>query len=158
MDTTTPDKLPVDLPEDKPKNGNDDYKPEYCKQIVTWFELKRLEGMPAHFQDFCKTIKSTDPKCFTGHISRETLRRWADRYPEFCCAYTICEHESELNLVDGGLLKRYEAGFVFRALKNKHGWRDETQVQNDVHMNAVIRLPAMRNLGDPIPDTDTPTT
>jgi hypothetical protein len=136
--------------EEEKKHGNDDYKPEFGKQMVSWFENKRTLGEPAFFSDYAKTIPSTDPKSLSGHVSHATLINWTKRYPEFFEAYTICKDEQKSDLVSGGLTGRYNPSFTHNTLKNCDvNWRDESKVESSIHLDGVIRLPAKVPLGSP---------
>ncbi len=99
-----------------------EYKPEYADQMIQWVDLKRIEGMPAWFFDFAKTIGVCD----------KTLERWGNdpEKPEFCLAYSYFKQVQTAIIADNGLIGKFNATMAYNALKNVSGWRDKSEVEH----------------------------
>ena len=111
----------------KPKK----YKPEFCQMLLDHSK----QGLS--FEAFCAKIG----------VSRQTLKNWAEKYPEFGEAKEIALSnrielaERTLWLITTGKLKGNVTGAIF-ILKNIAGWRDsvEEKVDNNVTINLAYDL------------------
>jgi hypothetical protein len=114
------------------------YRPEYCKQIIEYFdieptrevtvtvrmksgtEIEKTEERANHprwFQDFAAKIG----------VAYQTLRVWTKEHREFCDAYTRAKELQDRHLHVCGLLGLFNPGYAKLAAINLTGWKSEKQ-------------------------------
>jgi hypothetical protein len=118
------------------------YKPEYCEQIVHYFDVtptvqeKADTGLVIFptFERFAANI----------NVNFETLLNWGKEHPEFFESYKKCKEMQKAFLIQAGLNGLYApAAFCFVA-KNCTDMRDKTE--QDIHVDfpneIIIRDPS----------------
>lgn len=133
------------------------YHPKYCAQVIAYMEAggKRVVKpmtlshglqaggeivdhptgkLPAFFQGFARKIK----------VAWSTLEEWRKVHPDFSDAWKDAKAIQLQQMVEGMLSGVYaQAGAIF-ALKNMHGWRDQTDVKHsgEARCGPLVELPA----------------
>lgn len=112
------------------------YKPEYCDEVISFM------------------AKGFSVEAFAGHVwvSRATLYRWMEEYPEFKEAVAIGRERCRVwweEAAQAGLMT--EKGTSFSAatwifnMRNRFGWRNEDKVEHTGQVDASM---VIKN-GDP---------
>lgn len=114
------------------------YKPEYCEQILEWFDrepftMSVIEGTDKVIRVPAKLPSLTN---FAMHIgaSRSTLWEWAKQHAEFSNAIQKAKEIQEEILMQNGLFGAYEKTFAIFTAKNVCGWRDKQEVEHSGHI------------------------
>jgi len=111
------------------------YRPEYCDDIINWFNrpLTDDNGKP------CKIPLKTD-WALEKKISRQSLYQWIDDYPEFSDAVKTCEDILKSLLINNTLHGHYNpTAFIFTA-KNLTDMRDVQETTTNVNINIADYL------------------
>lgn len=113
------------------------YDPKYCEMIVDYFDVKHSTGRG-------KNAEAAEFPQFTAFarligVTRSTLFKWTQEFPEFSDAYKTAKELQEELLVNNSLKNRYNPYFAQFVLKNGHGYRDKTDVEQ-VNRNIEIKL------------------
>ena len=118
------------------------YKPEYCSQIIAFFDIPLSErvlkshttGKNEYEKD--EYIDKPNPVPFFSKFARvigvhvDTLNEWCKVYPEFSEAYNTCKDIQKEFLIGNGLSGLYPpASFIFTA-KNITDMRDSQEVKH----------------------------
>lgn len=129
------------------------YLPEYCEQIVKYFDKEPIEKIETIKED-----KNGDPytvineracQCPTFEyfsaklgVSRQTMLSWTKLFPEFLVAYESARSFQANIMLVNGMSGAYNAGFTGLSMKNMHGWKDKSEVENNhtVHQMAPVSL------------------
>jgi DNA-packaging protein gp3 len=148
--------------EKNPKGRPSLYKPEYCEQLIEYFNIpayERLEVTDNTGQvKEIKAIPNVFPTlarfaCNIG-VTRETLHDWATstnedkslRYPNFSYAYKKAKEYQEANLVEGAIAGAYAQAFAIFTAKNVLGWKDKTEQELTGANGGPLRVVAMNDL------------
>lgn len=103
----TKKKKPEDL---LPRGRPSDYRPEYCEEIVSYFDRPLFkEGYKKELHDF-PTLQEYAARIRC--VSMQTLHNWAAAHPEFMEAFNRAKQLQEMLLVQGGLSRAYDGGFT----------------------------------------------
>ncbi len=94
------------------------YKKRYCEDIVKFFETK--EKFPT-IEGFCCTI----------FISKQTLHRWVEEFPEFSDAYAQSKRLQKANLINGGMDGKYNSTFTKFVAVNCTDMVEKTEVRTE---------------------------
>lgn len=101
------------------------YKPEYCEEIVAYFQ-ERLNNLGK------KKIRPELPtfEKFSAHlgIAVQTLYNWAEKHPEFMEAKKKASTIQHACLIDGALGDDFASGPAIFAMKNLMKWTDKSDV------------------------------
>lgn len=108
-----------------------DYDPKYCQMLVDYFGVdhtmingRQVEGAELpQFTAFARTIG----------VTRETLHEWKRTHKEFSDAYDTARQLQEELIANNAMKGRYNSYFAQFMLKNNHGWKDKTEVEQTVH-------------------------
>ncbi|MDD5010502.1 MAG: terminase small subunit [Phycisphaerae bacterium] len=117
------------------------YKPEYCEDIVKYFDIEYTKEV-----EVCFTYKNGDTKETTElraenlqflsgfarsiGVCRDTLDEWCKVYPEFSDAYKKAKELQREHLITCGLQGLFPAAaFIFTA-KNLTDMRDKTEIEH----------------------------
>jgi hypothetical protein len=95
------------------EGGQSKYKPEYCQEMLEYFNRglykeskgfnkKELNDLPT-FQYYSAVIRN---------ITQQTILNWAEEHKEFREVYQKCKKIQENILVQGGISRAYDPGFV----------------------------------------------
>lgn len=111
----------------KPIGRPTDYNPKYCEMIIEFFDVE-------HCKKTGRDVEAADLPQFTAFakkigVSRSTLFKWAREFEEFSNAYSIAKELQEELIVNNALKNRYNPYFSQFLLKNSHGWKDKTEVE-----------------------------
>ena len=116
-----------------------DYKAEYCKAIIKWFEvepnyekeLPHYQGGELSWMDY-KTFANRLPKFHefakSIGVSHQTLLNWCDNHVEFFEAYTQAKELQKYFLIENGLNGCYNAPFAIFVSKNITDMRDRQEI------------------------------
>jgi hypothetical protein len=113
------------------KNGRpSDYDPKYCDMIIDYFAVdhtmlngRQVEGAELpQFTAFARSIG----------VARSTLHKWTQEFPDFSDAYNTARQLQEELIANNAMKNRYNAYFAQFMLKNNHGWKDKTEVDQTI--------------------------
>ena len=104
-----------------------DKEPYELKEITTYHQdgsIKSQKQVPwavslPTFQGFAAQIGVTD----------DTLRNWAEEYPEFGGYYRMCKQLQEKILVTNAMMGNYNAQFATFYAKNCLGYKDKQEME-----------------------------
>ena len=104
------------------------YKPEYCQQIIEFFDQPMIDA---------KTEEAHDPiylSAFARNIGvvHDTLIEWTSRYPAFSEAYSEAKQLQKEMIITNAMQGRYNPSFAWRMMMNCHNWRDKQDHTVDV--------------------------
>ena len=131
------------MAEQKKKTGRPTkYKPEYCQEIITYFDVPFFEdklvstttGKNEYSKDEYKEV-ATAPKFLSAFarsigVDDTTLDEWAKHFPAFSLALKQAKALQREHWITCGLKGLYApAAFIF-SMKNMHEWRDQTEVKH----------------------------
>lgn len=134
------------------------YKPEYCEQILAFFNVE-----PTKFITEITTFKNGTTKerevevannlptlerfAFNLGVSRDSLQEWAKVHPEFSVAYKRAKELQEQIWKVNALNGNYNAAFAIFMGKNVYGYKDKTEVDQNV---SVVQMPTIEMDGKPL--------
>lgn len=120
------------------------YKPEYCEQIIEFFNKEPFEYVEIDVEDENGEVRKTIALDKSGNpirvpvqlptkaafaisigVDRDSLRNWAREHPEFFGAIKICEMMQENILTQNALVQAYDKTFSIFTAKNVMGWTDK---------------------------------
>lgn len=161
-----------------------DYKPEYCEQIVTFFDVEPYEKVVMEEQERENTQKGTKSKTvkykmianklptfvrFARHIgvSTKTVWQWANdraseeidaplKHPEFSKAYVEAKELQKDFLIQNGLQGTTPSGAFIFVAKNLTDMVDRQLVEHDVP-DLKEKRDALDNFIDTLRDNVQPT-
>lgn len=137
------------------------YRPEYCERIIEFFDRDPIETREVIIKDekgdpalddkgeVKKRIVTGPCQCPTFEkfsadlsVSRSTLMEWTKSFPEFQVAYTKARGMQANIMMVNGMSGAYNAAFTNLSMKNMHGWRDKSEVENNhiVHQMPSVSL------------------
>ena len=99
------------------------YRPEFCDEIVEYFERTTTDDGEAFFPQFVGFAHSIG-------VTRNTLLNWCEVHPEFLSAYQSAKGLQEQALVAHTLAGRFNATFAGLTAKNILGWRDRQDLEH----------------------------
>lgn len=127
-----------------------DYKPEYCDQIIAFFDvptfrevpetwynpdgsvkresLKLVANPPAHIGQFARTIG----------VDKGTVYKWAQRHPEFGKSVAYAHDMRRAMIIDNALLGLYNPVFAKLAAANMFNWHDRQDVNHTGEVKSVM--------------------
>ncbi len=143
------------IPKDQPiaKRGRgapSDYKPEYCEQLIKYFDVPPYREIPETWYNPDGSVKResmklvANPPAHIGGFARSlgvaksTLYDWARRYPDF--AYSV-KHAHDMRramIIDNALSGLYNPLFAKLAAANLFGWHDRQDVNHTGEVKSVI--------------------
>lgn len=134
------------------------YHPTYCQQLIAYMTKggKRvvkpmslshglqaggeivdhpIGHLPALFEGFARKLK----------VTMSTLQAWQASHAEFSVAWKQAKEIQLSKMVDGLLSGAYPAAPGIFAMKNMHGWRDQTDVKHsgEIKTGPLVYLPAV---------------
>lgn len=120
------------------------YKPEYCEQILEFFNKEPFEYVEIDVEDDEGNVRKTIALDKTGNpirvpvhlptkeafatsigVDRGSLLNWAREHPEFFSAIKICEQMQQNILLQNALVQSYDKTFSIFTAKNVMGWTDK---------------------------------
>ena len=119
------------------------YKPEYCQEIITFFDIEPYETTTEKFfykngDEKEKEVRVPAQLPFFSAFARkigvchDTLCEWCKVHPDFSEAYKRAKELQKEMLINNGLMGLYNAtAYIFTA-KNIAGMRDKTETVHDV--------------------------
>ena len=139
------------------------YRPEYCEEIIEYFDV-------APYTTSVKTITTkngsiieepitlpNDARFMVGFerligVSLQTLHNWCKEYPEFLEAFTQAKELQARHVAVNALNGTYNGGFAQFMLMNTAGWRNKSDLEQNVTGDCgVIYLPDTLPAGAPVP-------
>jgi hypothetical protein len=117
------------------------YKPEYCDEIIAFFDIEPYREVSDVYTYKDGTTKETkrlvandlpfiSSFAFKIGVSTETLHEWSRVHPEFSVALKRAKQLQESMLATNGLMNTYAQPFAIFTAKNIAGWRDKTEVES----------------------------
>jgi len=122
-----------------------DYRPEYCQQIIDFFNVPATKVLKTKELDKSGELVETERTvandlpilaafcCLLG-VHRDTLHEWATRHPEFSDAVKKAKEHQERILVANGMQGYYDKTFAIFTAKNLIGWRDKLEIDAKVDL------------------------
>ena len=116
------------------------YKPEYCDEIVKYFDIEPHFETPVEKYDKEGNLKETrisfvpsDLPTFAGFASSigvwsDKLNKWAKKDKKFRQAIKRCKSFQEKILVTNALRGEYSPAFSIFFAKNNLGWKDRQDI------------------------------
>lgn len=134
-------------PTKKPKSKNpvgrpSKYKPQYCQQIIDFFNVMPTKIVIERFFykngdekekeiEVANELPLIQDFCFKIGVTRKTLLDWTTKFPEFLKAYNIAKDLQEAMWIKNGLKGLYNPSFAIFTGKNMFGWRDQVTFEGD---------------------------
>ena len=155
---------PSALEEKKPLGRPTDYKPEYCRMMLDYFDIEVQKvvdieipdgkgGMSKESKAVTNTYPTLERFAFKIGVARQTLHNWANAkkpdgtpvHPDFFDAYTRARDLQAALLIEGGMAGLYDSKFACLAAKNIAGWRDQVEqtIETNITMTPVEELDAI---------------
>lgn len=133
------------------------YKPEYCEQLIDFFDIK-----PSHTRTIVTTgkndyrkeeqIEVANPLPHIIDFARKigvthaTILNWGKQFPEFFEALKEIRLLREKIIEQNALRGLYNASFSIFNAKNTLGWRDEQHIKSEHTDKKVILIRNERSL------------
>lgn len=124
------------------RGGITKYKPEYCQQIIDFFDVSpyEIEEKVTYHQNGDKTVERIKVSiefpmliqfCKKIGVLYHAVEDWAKKHPEFGAAFQTAKKYQEYIIASNGMKGRYDKTFAIFALKNVAGWRDTQHNVNE---------------------------
>jgi hypothetical protein len=137
-----------DMKQSKPVMGQPTkYKPEYCNQLIEYFEsiepIRIREEKcvnPKTGEYFIKEIEEPNaPPTLYGFarrigVGRDRLGEWAKKHPEFKQAFNHAKAIQAEFIIEGVMTNRVKGSFPHLMMKNNHNWTDKNESTVSHHM------------------------
>lgn len=94
-------------------------------------KLPSIEGLALHLQ-----------------ISKDTIYRWEELYPEFSDVINTLRAKQAVKLLNSGLSGEYNP-FIAKAILSKHGYSEKTEIDQNTKHSGGIEI----KWSEPIPDS-----
>jgi hypothetical protein len=133
------------------------YKPEFCKQMIDYFDVPAYtqstdnQGKPLFTPNMFPTLE----RFAASHlkVTRSTLSLWASeknedgspKKPDFSEAYSMCKDMQAANLQEGAMSGAYQASFAAKAATNIMDWRDKQEIEHSGSIGMAERLTRARD-------------
>ncbi len=126
------------------------YKEEYCAGIIEYFNLPPQQTVYKKTYYADGTLKSEEPvilaeqlPTFQGFadsigVHFDTLNQWCKDYPEFSEAYARAKQLQEKIWLVNGMGGQYNSQFAQFFGKNCLGYKDKTEVDNNVTIKGKL--------------------
>lgn len=95
---------------------------ELVQKLDKWIEKRLAEGEPLWINGF-----AIDERIPVSTFSVELNN--PEKYPLFSKAYARAFEAQQRDIVDNALKNRYNSQFAQFVLKNNHGWKDKSEVE-----------------------------
>lgn len=122
------------------------YKPEYCQQIVEWFEVKVKENELPFLSKWARQ---------EARVCEDTAIEWTKQHEDFSEAYKKAKDIQKEFLITGGLTGKFNPTFAIFTAKNITDMRDMTNID---HTTKGEKLPTPiyggRSIQNPRHDSD----
>ena len=112
------------------------YDPRYCQEMIDFFAVPLAKKI-GNKTEPCELPQMTTFAQKIG-VDRSTLDEWKNKHPEFSYAYSHCMRLQESIIAGNAMLNRYNPYFAQFMLKNCHGWRDKTEVEQTTDLKINI--------------------
>jgi len=141
--------------EETKKNGRPTkYKPEYCEQILAFFNIERTKIILEKFYYKNGDVKEKEVEvanelptlqgfAISIGVTRDTLHKWIKKHKKFLYAYKEAKTLQEDFWLQNSIRGLYPGAFTIFAGKNMFGWRDknETDITSGGEKLGVVFLP-----------------
>ncbi|MGD9382243.1 MAG: terminase small subunit [Candidatus Thorarchaeota archaeon] len=123
------------------------YKPEYCEQLVEFFDRQPYEFVLSDESD--ETSKKIKQICDlptlaafakTVGVHRDTIHQWSKDHSDFSDAIKKAKELQEDILITNGLHGNYNTAFAIFTAKNVIGWRDKQELEHTGKDGGAIEL------------------
>ena len=132
-------------PEKKAMGRPTKYDPDYCEEIVKFFDIEPItikvqDGIqfktPAKFPTF-------ERFAYTIGVHRDTLHEWVKNYPDFSDAYKKA-HELQFAVYqEGVMMNAWNSTFAIFLGKNIFGLVDKKEIALDANVREIVVIPPM---------------
>lgn len=118
------------------------YKPEYCKQLIDFFDTTPYEDIKIEHFDKEGNLKRTDIKRLPNKlptlrdfskkigVAQQNLYCWMKKYDNFRVAFKRAKTIRKWFLINNGLMGLYNPAFAIFVAKNITDMTDKTEVAN----------------------------
>lgn len=109
------------------------YKKEYCEQIIEFFDIdpyREIELDKGRVQRIANKLPTFERFASNIGVVVNTLRNWADEFPEFLKAYNECEQLQKEILVQNGLIGGYQNNFAVFVAQNFTDMKVKQEIDN----------------------------
>lgn len=139
-----------------PAGRPSEYKPEYCDQIIAFFNVPPFEVKTGVDKDgnFVERFQTNTFPTFERFAAKIgvvaiTLRHWAEEKdsegnyvrPDFFQAYSRARDMQAANMVEGGMAGTYAGPFTVLAAKNLIAWRDKQEIEHSGEVRSTPLSP-----------------
>lgn len=117
------------------------YKPEYCEQIIKFFEVE-YDYVTEEVASQGRAVSVTRVKlskfptlegfCVDLGITKKTLLNWKDKHTDFLRAYEIAKYKQKVILLQGGLSGDYNSAFAKFVAINCTDMIDKQEVKQEI--------------------------
>jgi len=126
------------------------YKPEYCKEIIKFFDKKpyvtkvtKIKSKKGNVYKSYKYISCDLPLLSSFAIkigvNRDTLNAWDKKYKEFSAALKKAKDCQRRILITNGIKGLYNTAFAIFTAKNIIGWRDRQDITSgDEKLEGIV--------------------
>lgn len=131
------------------------YKPEYCDELIEYFEshilyttevkekgTRKGGGEYTIYEKIANDYPTLNDFAKKINVSRSSINEWDKHHPEFSAALKEAKELQANILVNGGLKGVYVPSVAIFALKNVAGWRDDRFVLDQsehTHLTIVTK-------------------
>lgn len=122
-------------PAPKPIGRPTKYKPEYCNQLIDFFNKPIVDstGSP-HDPIFLSAFGRSIGVC------HDTLIEWTNVYPAFSEAYREAKHLQMEMIATNAVQDRYNGSFAWRMVQNLCGWRDKQDIDQNITLPPGLKI------------------
>lgn len=106
------------------------YKPEYCQMMLDFFDRDYTEIVDGKRE--ASNFPSVAGFARKIGVAKSTLYEWAKHHEAFSNVLSQCKDAQEDILINNSLKGGYNAPFAQFLLKNTHGFRDKTEVDQTI--------------------------
>jgi hypothetical protein len=158
-------------PEDLLKVGRPSkYTPDICQKMIKFFDVPHIIKVEKEIRNADGTISYKEIErpnslptferfAFNIGVIDDTLRRWANEYPEFCTTYKRCQHLQKDMINDLGMLGLYNAHYTKFVAMNITDMKDTSRQELTgangapiVTANATISKDDLKKYADEVVD------
>jgi len=134
------------------------YDPKYCEEIRKMFEVEPTKILAKTIQTRGGEIfEETEVACdlptvadfaLKVGVSRSTIQEWEKNYPEFSVAIKDCMYLQERIWQKNAIKGLYNPTFAIFMGKNVYGWKDKTEVDQNIKSEEKIIIDIQDETGD----------
>lgn len=115
------------------------YKPEYCEQILKFFDVPKTRTLKTitsgkneyekiEEKEVAEALPTLTKFALSIEVNKDTIVEWAKEYPEFSVAYKKAKDLEAEFVVENSMKGLYAQPFAIFYMKNCHGWKDKQEI------------------------------